>query len=140
MEKTQLLQTCINGVPIPDGWKVKRRSTLFMFLLSGFIQGVDFTTVSATLWVYVNDSLANANPRLHYGLIAGGRYLAPIVFGTVVAGWLDKSRSLKRLTFCIGFLLNIGLCALLTAFFSVPPIYRSHSNGFFIHPQFGNPI
>ena len=56
------------------------------------MQGIEFTTILATLWNYVNIDFTNTNAELSYGLIASGRFVAPLLFGTLIAKWFDARR------------------------------------------------
>ena len=79
-----------------------------MFLLSYFAQGIEFTTILATLWSYVNGGLCNSNPALSYGLIASGRFIAPLLLGIVTARWFDRNRSMRKLMLTIILLMTLG--------------------------------
>ena len=80
------------NINYPDGWKTRRNHTVGIFFFSYFILGLDFTTIYSTMWQYVNEDMNNADPYLSYGLIAAGRFVAPILFLMPVARWFDKTR------------------------------------------------
>ena len=79
-----------------------------MFLFSSFLQGLEFTTILATLWSYSTIGMPNWNPDLSYGLIASGRFVAPLLFGSLVARWFDKRRMMRRLMLIVAVIMNIG--------------------------------
>ena len=93
---------------VPVQWKLKRKRTTIMFFFSWFVQGLEFTTIYSTLWSYVNHGLNNSNPDLSYGLIACGRSVAVLLFGTVVSRWFDRTRSMRKVILTVSLLMNLG--------------------------------
>ena len=96
------------GVNIPDRWATRRRQTICMFLLSQYLQGVEFTTIFTTLWIYVNNDIHSADPYFSYGIIASGRFVATLLFTSLLAKWFDRTRSTKCFMLVAVSLMNVG--------------------------------
>ena len=100
-----------NNINYPNGWKQRRKHTVGIFFFSSFIHGLEFTTIFSTIWHYVDKDMHDADPDLWYGLIAAGRFVAPILFLIPVSRWFDKTRSITLFMVITGLLMNVG-CAL----------------------------
>ena len=83
---------------IPEVWRRRRRQTASMIFLNRFLQGFEFTMVFTTLWWYVNNEITTSNIPLSYGIIGSGRFVVPLLLGTVVTRWFDVSRKLRSFT------------------------------------------
>ena len=97
-----------NNINYPDGWKQRRKHTVGIFFFSSFIHGLEFTTIFSTIWHYVDKDVHDADPDLWYGLIAAGRFVAPILFLIPVSRWFDKTRSIRVFMVITGLLMNVG--------------------------------
>ena len=101
---------------IPEVWKRKRRTTLIIFVLNRFIMGLEFTSMTNTLWWYLNHGIVTDNPNFFYGLISSGRSFAGAIFTIAVTRWFDKSRRLKLLTLVMTTVIQVLLYDLLPTF------------------------
>ena len=97
-------------IVIPEDWKRRRRKTLVIFLMNRFMMGMELTSVTTTLWWYVNHELSTTNPNFFYGLISCGRSIAGAIFTIAATRWFDKSRRLKLLTLILTAVIQVLFC------------------------------
>ena len=76
-------------------WDKKRTRTYYVYLVQALFNGLELTIVQGTLWSYLTTLIDVDNPKLFYNIINGIIFFAPIVFGSLVGRWVDKTRNLK---------------------------------------------
>ena len=99
MEKEKLINTideiCNDGIQIDmEKWKENRRKSLYVFLFSNFILGMDFVLMSGTLLSYLSEKHVD-QPALLYGLISAGGRANVLVFGKCFSTLFDKHRRMR---------------------------------------------
>ena len=98
-------------------WKKNRRRTLFTFLLSGVVYGIDYSLVLVTIIPYLEKLVKSEKPLFYYGLCISIYNLVAVLADLVIGRIADRSRNIK-LAVCMCLLFGILGNVLYAVYFS----------------------
>jgi len=111
-------------------WKKKRKYTSIVYTLFYFLNGIERSANTATLWVYVTTLINTKEYDFAYGIINMGVYFAPILFSSIIARLVDNNKRIK-LTMTLLSLVGIFGCMLYLIPWSLWfPFFGKFFNGF----------
>ena len=89
-------------------WKCNRRNTTIAYILIMFCNGLDYSIVFVTLYLYLSDMIKTDYPNAFFGIIVAAFSISSILFGIITARYLDKSRNIKFYTYIVIFVQIVG--------------------------------
>ena len=129
LDTTQMVAAS-NDIDYPDGWTLRKRKTMFVFLFSQYLQGMEISTIMATLWSYVKNDFNDVDPYLWYDIISSGRFVLSLLFTSIVAKWFDRTRSTKSFMLIAVSLTNVGYILYMVHFSPYIPMLGLVLQGF----------
>lgn len=111
-------------------WERKRKYSYFVFLLQAVFNGLELTIVQGTLWAYLNNLIATNESKYYYDLINASIILSPILFGSIIGQWADKTRNIKALLILFNIFIFIGTVIYILPFSPLFPLAGRFFHGF----------
>ena len=112
-------------------WKRKRERTYYVYLFQSVFIGFELTIVQATLLEYLQRSVpVKQHVKLYYDITNAIVYVCPVVFGSLVGRWMDRTRNVRGTLIALNVLVFVGTFVYMIPFSPVLIVIGRFLHGF----------